>query len=130
MFDKYTVLVREFQNVEDNGRVVGFQLKVRIAYYRGVFLPLIGGFDVAVDGQRFDQRQLQLSIGGRTYTMEELGKEETARWSFGEAATLTILHPGGLKPGTHDVEVVQTVFPGYMPDGFIATFRRKMTLVA
>jgi hypothetical protein len=141
MFDKYMVLTRGFQNVSDNGQITGFQMKVRIAYYRGVFLALLGGFEVTVDGETFKPEQLRFTIGDHTYTMDELAKEERARWPFGEPATLTIhkpgglkpggLKPGGLKPGLHEVEVVETVNPAYVPKGvFVGRTRRKITLVA
>ncbi len=131
MLDKYMVLTRGFQNVSENGQVVGFQMKVRITYYRGVFLAIIGGFDVTVDGEKFAPEALRFSVGNRTYTMAELGKEEKARWPFGETATLTVLKPGGLKPGLHEVEVVQTIRPSYVPPrGFIGRTKRKITLVA
>jgi hypothetical protein len=63
--------------------------------------------------------------------MDELGKAEKARWPFGEPATLTILKSGGLQPGLHDVEVVETINPSYVPKGlFVGRTRRKITLVA
>jgi len=131
MFDKYMVLTRGFQNVSENGQATGFQMKVRITYYRGVFLALIGGFEVTVDGETFKPEQIRFTIGNRTYTMDELAKEERARWPFGEPATLTIHKPGGLQPGLHEVEVVQTVNPAYVPKGvFVGRTRRKITLVA
>lgn len=131
MFDKYMVLTRGFQNVRDNGQITGFQLKVRITYYRGVFLPLIGGFQVKIDGEPFKPEQMKFSIGGHTYTMEELGKAEKARWDFGDPATLMISKPGGLKPGIHEVEVIQTINPSYVPVGlFTGRTTRKITLVA
>ncbi len=130
MFDKYMVPTRGFQNVVENGQITGFQMLVRINYYRGVYLALIAGFDVTVDGEHFKPEQLRFSIANRTYTMEELAKEEKVRWGFGEAATLTVFKPGGLQPGTHDVRVVQTIKPAYMPLGVVGRMRRKITLVA
>jgi hypothetical protein len=130
MFDKYMVLTRGFQNVRENGQIVGFEMKVRITYYRGVFLPLVSGFDVTVDGEKFKPEQLRFSYGGKSYTMEEMAKAETVHWDFGDPATLMVLKPGGLKPGIHDVQVVETVKPSYMgPAGFTGRTRRKITLV-
>jgi hypothetical protein len=84
-----------------------------------------------VDGEKFGPDKIRFTVGNRTYSMEELGKEEKARWPFGEPATLTILKPGGLKMGLHDVEVVQVVNPAYVPpDTFVGRTRRKITLVA
>lgn len=131
MFDKYMVMTRGFQNVIQNGQITGFQMKVRITYYRGVFLPLLSGFDVTVDGENFKPEQMRFTLGNHTYTFDEVGKAEKVHWDFGVPATLTILKPGGLKPGIHDVEVVQTVKPSYMPpSGFTGRMKRKITLVA
>ena len=130
MFDKYMVMTRGFQNVKQNGQTTGFQMKVRITYYRGVFLPLVTGFDVTVDGEKFKPEQMRFMVKGTSYTFEELGKAEKVHWDFGDPATLTIVKPGGLKPGIHDVEVVETVKPSYMPNGFVGRTKRKITLVA
>ena len=73
---------------------------------------------------------MRFTYGGHTYTFDEIGKAEKVHWDFGEPATLTILKPGGLKPGIHDLEVVQTVKPSYMPNGFTGSTKRKITLVA
>ena len=129
MFDKYMVLTRGFQNVLEKGSIVGFQIKVRITYYRGVYLSLIGGFDVTVDGEAFKRDQMRFTTGGRTYSFDELAKVEDVQWPFGEPATLTVLKPGGLKPGIHDVQVSETIRVSYTgPQTY--TTRRKITLVA
>src|SRR5581483_7131655 len=71
MFDKYMVLTRGFQNVRENGRIVGFRMLVRITYYRGVYLPIVGGFQVKVDGEEFPASRMTFTVGGRAFTMEE-----------------------------------------------------------
>ncbi|HVB33466.1 MAG TPA: DUF6379 domain-containing protein [Patescibacteria group bacterium] len=132
MFDKYMVPTRGFQNVRENGDIVGFQMLLRITYYRGIHLSLIGSLDVTVDGEHFKPEQLRFSLGDRTYTMDELGKEENVHWPFGQPAKLIVLKPGGLQPGIHDVQVEQRIVPAYMPQGmgFPGNMRRKITLVA
>ena len=131
MFEKYMVMTRGFQNVVQDGDVVGFQMKVRITYYRGIYLALIARLEVTVDGETFPPDQLRFSIGDRTFTLDEMTKEETVRWPFGEPATLTVHKPGGLKPGLHEVKVIQIIKPAYIPGpGFVAEARRKVTLVA
>ena len=131
MFDKYMLITRGFQNVTQNGQITGFQMKVRITYYRGVFLPLLTGFAVTVDGEEFKPEQMRFTVNDHTYTFEELGKAEKVHWNFGDPATLTVLKPGGLKPGIHLVDIVETVKPSYMPPtGFTGHTKRKITLVA
>lgn len=131
MFEKYMVTSRGFQNLVENGKVAGFQMKIRITYYRGISLSIIADLAVSVDGKKFAPEQLRFSIDGRTYTMEELGREEKVRWEFGRFATLTVLAPGGLEPGLHEVHFEEVIKPAYIPArGFVAHTKRKMTLVA
>jgi len=52
------------------------------------------------------------------------------RWPWMEPATLTVIKPGGLKPGVHDVQVVQKTRVSYMPvQPSVATFKKKMTMM-
>ena len=130
MFDKYMALTRGFKNVSENGQIVGFQLMVRITYYRGIFLCIVSGFDVTVDGEKFNRDQMRFTVAGHQYTFEEMGKTENVHWDFGVPAILTVLKPGGLKPGIHDLEIVEQVKPSYMgPNGFLGRSKRKITLV-
>jgi hypothetical protein len=129
MFDKHMVLTRGFQNVVENGQVAGFQLLIRITYYRGVFLSLVGGLDLTVDGEKFKPEQLKFVYKNQAYTMEQLGKAEKVHWDFGTPATLIVSKPGGLAPGIHDVHMVQSIKTGYVP-AFIGRMRRLITLVA
>lgn len=131
MFEKYMIMSRGFQNVVEDGKVTGFQLKIRITYYRGIYLALISDYKLTVDGETIAPEQLRFTVGGRTYTLEEMAHEEKARWEFGDPATLTVLKQGGLEPGIHEIELEQTVAPAYVPArGFFAVEKRKVTLVA
>ena len=116
MFDRYMILARGFKNVRQGGNVTGFQLDVRITYYRGIPLSCVEGFDVAVDGESFTMEKIRYSIGGRTYTPVEAENATTVRWPFGDALTLIVDKPGGLKPGIHEVQVTQKLRISYHPD--------------
>lgn len=131
MYENQMILTRGFQNVYQDGQPVGFQIQVKIAYYRGIFLDIIGGFDITVDGTKFSRDQLRLTVAGRTFTMDEAARTEDVRWDFGTPMLITVLTPGGLKPGIHEVEVSQMVNPSYVPPNiFRTTGRKRMTLVA
>lgn len=130
MLAPYTLLSRGFQNVKQNNQIIGFQVLVRIAYYQGIPLPKIGNFEAEVDGEKFGVDKMLFSVGRGTYTYEETAKAEDVRWNYGDLMTLTILKPGGLKPGTHDVYISQRIMPSYMgPNGTGNSIRRKITLV-
>ncbi len=130
MFEKYMICTRGFKNVYEGGQPAGFQLKVRITYYRGIPVSCVEGFEVTVDGETFPLESVNFSVGGHTFPLTEVGKEVDVRWPFGDPATLTIRKPGGLKPGIHDVRVVETLRISYMPNSrSIARARKKVTLV-
>lgn len=130
MYEKYMIMTRGFRNVRKDDHLVGFQFNIRTTYYRGVTLAIISGLDVSVDGEAIAPEQLRVSFGGRDYTLDEMTREESARWDFGNPATVTVLKKGGLQPGLHDISVTQAIKPAYMPGrGFVASTSKKMTLV-
>ena len=73
------------------------------------------GFDVMVDGEKFSRDQVTVTIGGKTYTQEEMKKITDVQWPISEAAILNVAKPGGLKPGPHDVEISWGHRASYMP---------------
>lgn len=124
------ILTRGFKNVSQHGETVGFQLKVRITYYRGIPLSCVEGFEVTVDGEKFTPADIEYLIGDRTYTAAEAAKAADVRWAFGDPLTLIIKKPSGLKPGIHDVQVTEVLRISYMPNSrSVASNRKKMVLV-
>jgi hypothetical protein len=115
MFNKYMILTREFRNVTEAGRVTGFQVRIRIPYYRGVALSLIDTVQLTVDGEEFPPDKMTFSVGGRTYTFEELGRTTDAEWFFGDPATLTVKKTGGLATGMHTVQLGIIIRKSYLP---------------
>ena len=105
MLEKYMVTTREFRNVAQNGALTGFQLKVRIPYYRGVFISMLDDFRITVDKELFPPEKLKFALGGRAYSLSELKGASNVHWDFGQTATLIASKPGGLSMGVHTVEV-------------------------
>ena|ERR1035438_1966215 len=129
---QYNLLQGGFKNVSPNGQIAGFQVMVKTAYYRGVALSMIEGFDVTVDGETFKRDQIRFSTRGtKSYTLDELESVGDIRWPWLDPATLTISKPGGLKPGSHDVQVAVRLRISYMPfTPNVYSFRDKLVLVA
>lgn len=115
MYEKYMICTQDFCNVAQHEQVTGFQVKIRINYYRGCYLSMIDTLRLVVDGQEFPASAMTLSVSGRTYTFDQLGKETKARWFFGDPATLTVAKAGGLKPGLHTVELGLFIRNSYIP---------------
>jgi hypothetical protein len=128
MFDRYLICEEGFTNVLRNGKVAGFQLKVRITCYRGIALSLVEGFDVSVDGKKYEREQVRFSVRDRSFTFSEMETAVNDRWEFGEVATLMIPEPGGLTPGMHKVEVFEHLRISYLPWPSITGDKKVLTL--
>jgi len=114
MFDKYMIVGEEFKNVEQDGKVTGFQIGERLPYYRGVVLSLLGDTDLSVDGEHFAPEQITLTLNGHSYQLSEIKNETDDKWEFGDVGILTISKPGGLAPGEHQVELSQHMVIAYI----------------
>src|SRR5512135_30640 len=117
MFDKYMIVGEEFKNVQEGGKVAGFQLGVRLPYYRGVVLSLVGDMLISVDGEKVPVEAMQVSIGGKTLPVAELENDPLTKWEFGNIGIVTVKKPGGLSAGQHVVEFKQHMKISYVPGG-------------
>ena len=131
MFESHVIQQKGFANVGGEAPT-GFQVTVRCPYYRGIWASLLEGAELTVDGETFGTNDVRWTLGGRTFTSEELAEATDARWPFEEPAILTVDRPGGLEPGVHDVEVSITWRWSYIPVEMQPTTNistRKLVLV-
>ena len=62
-----------FRNIKDeNGNVTGFQFKVRLPYYRGIFLSQIRPGTLFIDGEKIEKEDIIWNIKGEDFTNEEM----------------------------------------------------------
>jgi hypothetical protein len=116
MFDKYMICEDGFKNIADKGNVTGFQFGARLPYYRGLGLSMVDDISVAVDGVPVPRDHIMLTVSGKTYRLEQLeSASEEERWEMGDIATLTVRQSGGLPPGAHKLELVETLRISYLP---------------
>ena len=132
MLEQDVIQAKGFKNVGEP-TPSGFQVAVRSPYYRGLWVSLLEGAEVVVDGEHFGPDSVEWQIGDRTYANAELATASDDRWPFEEPATLTVDRPGGLDGGLHDVEVSITWRWSYIPVEFqpaTSISRRTLVLVA
>ncbi|PRY13405.1 C-glycoside deglycosidase beta subunit domain-containing protein [Kineococcus rhizosphaerae] len=115
MFEKYVIVPGTLRNVVESGRTTGFELGVRMPYYRGLGLSMVEDVALTVDGVRAAPEGTTFTVHGNSYPLTGLGEVVDDRWELGEVATVRVDHPGGLAPGVHDVEVSQRLRISYMP---------------
>ena len=104
-----------FRNIKENGKITGFQFKVRLPYYRGIFLSQIRPGTLFVDGERFEKEDIIWNINGEDYTYEEMKTDFQTHWSVCTSATLKVKKEGGLAQGFHDLTYGFCYTSSYMP---------------
>jgi hypothetical protein len=115
MFERYIVVEDTLRNVTRSGEVVGYELGVRLPYYRGLGLSMVEELDVHVDGTTAPRDTVAVCLHGHRYSLGELPTVFDDRWEMGEIATVQVVQPGGLAPGTHEVTVRLGLRISYMP---------------
>ncbi len=105
-----------FRNIKDeSGDISGFQFKVRLPYYRGIFLSQIRPGTLYVDGEKFTKDQITWVIQGEEYTNEEMRTNFQVHWSVTKPAVLRVKKAGGLAQGYHDLKYGFCFTSSYMP---------------
>lgn len=118
MFDSFLIREDSLENVEKDGKIVGFKFGVRIADYRGAILSLHNGYYVSVDGVEYPREVQKFEINGKPpRSFEELKTCVWEHWDFDDEGMLYIEKEGGLAPGTHHIGLQQSILAayGYMP---------------
>lgn len=120
MFDRYLICNYGLRNViSETGMIEGFELKIRIPYYRGVPLSVIDEIKVGIGGgvdggmQVFTNDSIRFSVASGSFMMSEMSTVATKRWNFDEDATLKVYKPGGLLYYDQQVEVWITIRAPY-----------------
>jgi hypothetical protein len=111
MLDTTMIQTRGFRNTQD-----GFELRLRLPYYRGLWAGLLEGAAVTVDGEAFAPEDVHWTIGEVSGSLAELRASETARWPVDVAAVLALRRSSPLTIGFHDVSVELAVQMSYIPE--------------
>lgn len=130
MFDQYMICEDGFQNVNENGAVIGFQFGARLPYYRGLGLSMVEDIAITVDGEAVPREQVLFSVRGRTWTLEQMESEIEERWEMGEVATLIVQRAGGLSSGEHKIELMEQLRISYLPFPSITRDAKMLRLMS
>lgn len=104
-----------FRNIKENGKITGFQFKVRLPYYRGIFLSQLRPGTLYIDGEKFEKEEIVWNIKGEDYTLEEMKTDFQTHWAVTEPAVLKVKKEGGLAQGFHDITYGFCFTSSYMP---------------
>jgi hypothetical protein len=127
MFDNYIFTENTFRNVESNGKVLGFELKTLIPYYRGIPYSMIHDIRVSVDGTPVEREKIRFSADGEDwFTPSELETVTTYKWEYGTQGTICVDQPGGLAQGKHEVTLTVVIRVAYIPVPFEGVRTREV----
>jgi len=104
-----------FRNIKENGKITGFQFKVRLPYYRGIFLSQLRPGTLFVDGEKFEKEEIVWEVNGEEYTCGEMQSDFKTHWSVLTPAVLKVKKEGGLAQGWHDLKYGFCFTSSYMP---------------
>lgn len=114
MFDKYLICTDGFRNViSDTGNMEGFEVKIRIPYYRGVPLSCVDEIRITAGGQVYTNDQIRFTVPSGSFMMSEMETVATRRWNLDEDATLRIYKPGGLTYFDQEIELLIVIRAPY-----------------
>ena len=104
-----------FRNTKENGEVIGFQFKIRLPYYRGVYLSQLMPGTLYVDGEKFEKEEITWVLKGEEYTLDEMKEDFRTHWSPQDLMVLKVKKAGGLSQGYHDLKYGYCFTSSYMP---------------
>ena len=113
MLEVPMIQTRGFRNRADGG---GFEVRLRLPYYRGLWTSLIEGASITVDGERYAADTIGWSIAGTAYSLNELRESTTARWPVDVPAVLSVPRERPLAAGFHDVVADLRLRMSYIPE--------------
>jgi hypothetical protein len=116
MFDNNVFLENTCKNIEESGRVTGFELKTNITYYRGIPLSMVNDIGVEVDGEKILREDIVCSVDEVAwFTLDEMETVTTYKWEYGEPLVVRVRRDGGLSKGTHEVALDVIIRTAYIP---------------
>lgn len=126
MFDRYLIVADSAHNVVEDGDAAGFAFAVRIGYYRGLGVSMVEPFDIVVDGEATDPSTHRFTVSGQTLDYAEMATRADVVWEMRDDAVLTVLRPGGLPAGEHELELTEHLRVSYLP--FVAAHHDRKTV--
>lgn len=130
MFDNNVFKEGTCVNIEQDGRIIGFEMETNITYYRGIPMSMIEYIRVAVDGMDVPVEEIRISIDKVDwFTLKEAETVTSYKWEYGEPLYVRVLKDGGLEKGTHKVKLTVATRTAYIPVPLEGIKEREVVIV-
>lgn len=114
--------------VSDNGLKLsdkGFEIDIRLPWYRALPLSSVEIAEVRIDNQVVDPKSLSFNLNGKNFSLEELPNHYEEWWFVLDSAYLRAKAPV-LQPGSeHEIAVTVGLRPPYLPGFYRLTEGKK-----
>ena len=116
MFDNNVFIDNSCTNVIKDGKVIGYEMKTNITYYRGIPLSMVEYVHVAADGNKEDDENIRISIDNIDwFSLKEAETVTSYKWEYGEPLFVRVLKEGGLSRGEHKIKLTIATRTAYIP---------------
>jgi len=83
----------------------GYELKVRLQWYRSLPLSSVEKFQLAIDGEPVEPERIRFGINDHNYRLQELQEIVEEFWFILDPAVIRVSQPGKIAAGeAHQVE--------------------------
>lgn len=130
MFEQYLVNPKGFRNVRKDDQVTGYEVQLRIPYYRGLPMSCVEVIELTVDGEEVVNDDMAITVKGETFTFAELPTAINHRWEMIETITVFVKKPGGLTEGEHKVHAFVSLRISYLPFNNVGDDEKVLVLEA
>ena len=93
MLEREVIQSIGFRNTVEDGKVTGFQFRVRIPYYRGIFLCQLRPGSLIIDGKKSEKEEILWNVGGKDRTAEEMVSDTVTHWATTMTGYVTLPAP-------------------------------------
>lgn len=129
MFDNNVFIEGTCHNVEEGGKVIGYQAATNITYYRGIPLSMVEFIKMAADGVEAPVEDIRISVDEQDwFSLKEAETVTTYKWEYGEPLYIRVLKDGGLSKGEHKVTMTVATRTAYIPVPLVGVKERTVTI--
>ncbi|MCF0228958.1 MAG: hypothetical protein HUJ76_04600 [Parasporobacterium sp.] len=116
MFDNNVFIEGSCRNVEEDGRIIGYEMETYITYYRGIPLSMINYIAVEADGEKVPAEDIRFTPDRIDwFTIKEMETVSEIKWEYGAKGVVRVLKEGGLSEGEHQVKLTVCTRTAYIP---------------
>lgn len=128
LFETYTVHPEGFHNVERDGKAIGYEVRLRIPYYRGIPMSCVDEITLAVDGEEAPKDAMTITVKGEQFAYGEISTAINHRWEFTDTITVFVAKEGGLAAGSHEVHAFVSIRISYQPHNNVGDDTKTLSL--